>query len=297
MRTWLRQHRQALATALRRLARPAGLLSALVIGVALALPAGSYALLESLRGVTDRLALDPQISLFLPLEAKRADIDALATLLRRDARIGAVRFVPREQALKELEQVQGIAEVVAAIGRNPLPDAFVVSAKAERIEALAADLARLPGVAHVQADAAWARRLAALEGIGRVGLALLAGLLGAGLVAVTFNTIRLQILTQRDEIEVSKLIGASDGFIRRPFYYFGLLQGLAGGGLALGIVALALALLNEEVRPLAASYGSAFRLAFPAPPDALAVVLFAGFLGWLGAQLSVSRHLRGIEPA
>ena len=133
MRTWLRQHRQALATALRRLARPAGLLSALVIGVALALPAGSYALLESLRGVTDRLALDPQISLFLPLEAKRADIDALATLLRRDARIGAVRFVPREQALKELEQVQGIAEVVAAIGRNPLPDAFVVSAKAERV--------------------------------------------------------------------------------------------------------------------------------------------------------------------
>lgn len=297
MRTWLRQHRQAFATALRRLARPAGLLSALVIGVALALPAGSYALLESLRGVTARLALDPQISLFLPLEAKRADIDALGALLRRDARIGAVRFVPREQALKELEQVQGIAEVVAAIGRNPLPDAFVVSAKAERIEALAADLARLPGVAHVQADAAWARRLAALEGIGRVGLALLAGLLGAGLVAVTFNTIRLQILTQRDEIEVSKLIGASDRFIRRPFYYFGLLQGLAGGGLALGIVALALALLNQEVEPLAASYGSAFRLMFPAPPDALAVVVFAGFLGWLGAQLSVSRHLRGIEPA
>lgn len=296
MRAWLRQHRQAVAAALRRLARPAGLLSALVIGVALALPAGSYALLESVRGVTARLALDPQVSVFLPLDAKRADIDALAAALRRDARIDAVRFVPREQALKELEQVQGIAEVVAAIGRNPLPDAFVVSAAAERIEALAADLSRLPGVVHVQADAAWARRLAALEAIGRVGLALLAGLLGAGLVAVTFNTIRLQILTQRDEIEVSKLIGASDAFIRRPFYYFGLLQGLAGGAFALGIVALALALLNEEVQPLASSYGSAFRFAFPAPADALAIVAFAGLLGWLGAQLSVSRHLRAIEP-
>lgn len=297
MRAWLRQHRQAFAAALRRLARPAGLLSALVIGVALALPAGSYALLDSLHGITARLALDPQVSVFLPLDAKRADADAVAAALRRDARIGAVRFVPREQALKELERVQGIAEVVAAIGRNPLPDAFVVSAGAERIEALAADLSRLPGVAHVQADAAWARRLAALERIGLVGLAMLAALLGTGLVAVTFNTIRLQILTQRDEIEVSKLIGASDAFIRRPFYYFGLLQGLAGGALALGIVALGLALLNQEVQPLAASYGSAFRFAFPSPPDALAAMLFAGLLGWLGAQLSVSRHLRAIEPA
>lgn len=297
MRAWLRQHRQAFATALRRLARPAGLLSALVIGVALALPAGSYALLESLRGVTARLSLEPQISLFLAFDAKRSDVDSVAAALRRDARVGTVRFVSREQALKELEQVQGIAEVVAAIGRNPLPDAFVVTAGPERVEALAADLARLPGVAHVQADAAWARRLAALEGIGRVGLALLAALLGAGLVAVTFNTIRLQILTQRDEIEVAKLIGAGDRFIRRPFYYFGLLQGVAGGVLAMGIVAAALALLNREVEPLAASYGSAFRLAFPPFADAIAVVMLAGVLGWLGAQLSVSRHLRAIEPA
>ena len=296
MSAWLRQHRRAFGAALRRLARAAGVLSALVIGVALALPAGSYALLESLRGVSAGLTLEPQISVFLPLEAKRSDIEALRSRLRGDARVGTVRFVSREDALKELKQVQGISEVVAAIGRNPLPDAFVVSAKGEGVESLAADLGRLPGVAHVQADAAWARRLAALERIGRVGLALLAALLGAALVAVTFNTIRLQILTQRDEIEVSKLIGATDAFIRRPFYYFGLLQGLAGGAIALGIVAGALALLNLEVRPLAESYGSAFRFAFPAAADALAIVLFSGGLGWLGAQFSVSRHLRDIEP-
>jgi cell division transport system permease protein len=297
MRAWLRQHRQAVAAALRRLARAAGLLSALVIGVALALPAGGYALLESLRGVTARLALEPRVSVFLPLDAKRADVDAVAARLRQDARVGAVRFVSREDALQELRQVQGIPEVVAALGRNPLPDAFVVSARTEGIEALAADLGKLPGVAHVQADAAWARRLAALERIGRLGLALLAGLLGAALVAVTFNTIRLQILTQRDEIEVSKLIGATDAFIRRPFYYFGLLQGLLGGAVALAIVAAGLALLNREVTPLAASYGSTFRFAFPSPGDAAAIVLFAGALGWLGAQLSVRRHLRDIEPA
>jgi cell division transport system permease protein len=297
VRAWLRQHRQALAAALRRLSRAAGMLSALVIGVALSLPVGSYALLDGLRGVSARLAPEPQISLFLPIEAKRADADLLAARLRADPRISAVRFVSREQALEELQQVEGIADVVAAIGRNPLPDTLVVSARAERIPALAAELGKLPGVAHVQADAAWAQRLAALESIGRIALALLATLLGVALVAVTFNTIRLQILTQRDEIEVCKLIGATDAFIRRPFYYFGLLQGLVGGAVALAVVAGALALLNREVRPLAESYGSAFAFAGPGTAEALAVVAMAGVLGWLGAQLSVSRHLRDIEPA
>jgi cell division transport system permease protein len=287
MRAWLRQHRQALGAATRRV----GLLNCLVIGVALALPAGGYALVESLRSVASRATLEPQISLFLPAEAKRADAEALAGKLKLDSRIVALRFVPREQALKELASVQGVTELVAALGRNPLPDAFVVTARQEALEPLAADLARLPGVSHVQADALWARRLAALARLARLGLWLLAGLLGAGLVAVTFNTIRLQILTQREEIEVATLIGATEAFIRRPFYYAGALQGLAGGVIALGLVAATLALLNREVAALADSYGSAFRFAFLRPGDALAVLVFAALLGWLGAQLSVSRHL------
>ena len=125
---------------------------------------------------------------------------------------------------------------------------------------------------------------------------MLAALLGAALVAVTFNTIRLQILTQRDEIEVSKLLGATDGFIGRPFYYLGLLQGLAGGLLALAIVAAALGLLNREVRVLAESYGSNFRFGFLPLSEAVLVLLLASALGWLGAWLSVGRHLRAIEP-
>jgi cell division transport system permease protein len=285
---WLRHHRQALSSAFRRLS----LLNALVIGIALALPAGGYALLESVRPAGARLALEPRISLFLEPQAPRADAEALGRRLRADPRISAVRFVPREAALKEMSAVQGLREVIAALGRNPLPDAFVITSNAD----IADELGRLPGVAHVQADAVWARRLAAAARVVQFALALLAALLGAGLVVVTFNTIRLQILTQRDEIEVSKLIGATDAFIRRPFYYLGLLQGLVGGGLALGLVAAALALLNREVGVLAESYGSAFRFSFLPLPEAAGVVLFAGFLGWLGAQLSVSRHLRAIEP-
>ena len=288
MTAWLRQHRHAFAIAVRRV----GLLNSLVIGIALALPAGGYALVESLRAVASRASIEPQISVFLAPEARRVDADTLGSRLKGDPRILAVRFVPREQALKEMSAVQGVTELVAALGRNPLPDAFVVTAREEALEPLAAELAKLPGVSHVQADALWARRLAALGRLARVGLWLLAGLLGAGLVAVTFNTIRLQILTQREEIEVASLIGATDAFIRRPFYYAGALQGLAGGVVAMLLIAVALVLLNREVAPLAESYGSSFRFAFLSTSDSLAVLAFSAFLGALGAQLSVMRHLR-----
>ena len=249
-----------------------------------------------MRGLAGRLPFDTQVSVFLQPEAKRGEAEALGKLLRDDRRVSNVRFVPREEALKELSAVQGMPEVIEALGRNPLPDAFVVTSEPAVLEALAADLGKLPNVAHVQADAAWARRLTALAAIGRLALWLLSALLGIGLVAVTFNTIRLQILTQREEIEVSKLIGATDAFIRRPFYYQGMLQGLAGGAVALTLVAAGLGLLNKEVGVLAQSYGSPFRFAFLDLTDALAIVGFAGLLGWLGAQLSVTRHLRDIEP-
>jgi len=290
MRAWLRQHRHAFARALPRI----GLLNAVVIGIALALPAGGYALLESVRSLAGRVNVQPQISVFL--DAKRINQDALGTILKRDSRVLRLRYIPRDQALKELAAVQGMAELVNALGRNPLPDSFIVTTSEEDLEPLARDIAKIPGVAQVQADALWSRRLASLARLARTALWLLAGVLGAALIAVTFNTIRLQILTQRDEIEVSKLIGATDGFIRRPFYYAGLLQGLVGGALALVIVGGSLALLNREVRPLAESYGSDFRFAFPCGLDSAAFLALAGLLGWLGAHLSVSRHLREIEP-
>jgi cell division transport system permease protein len=288
MSAWIRQHSRAFRLGMRKLS----LLNALVIGIALSLPAAGYALIESLRPAGERLALEPRIALFLASQAKRADAEALGARLRADRRIASVRFVPREEALKEMSSVQGLSEVIGALGRNPLPDAFVVTSK----EDIAGELARLPGVTHVQADAVWARRLAAAAAIAQLSVGVLAALLGAALVAVTFNTIRLQILTQRDEIEVSKLLGATDAFIRRPFDYLGLLQGLVGGALALLIVSVALWLLNREVQGLAESYGSTFRLAFLPAGEAAVVVLVAGLLGWLGAQLSVSRHLRAIEP-
>lgn len=301
MNAWLSQHAQALHGALGKLAaqRTASLLNVLVIGIALSLPAGGYVALGNLQGVATRFSLEPQLSLFLDSGARPGEREALEKRIKSDPRISGVRFVSRDEALAELRKTEGIAEVVSALNQNPLPDAFIVKLRAlpaDQLEALAAELGKLAGVNHVQADSAWARRLSALISVGRLTIALLAALLATGLVAVTFNTIRLQVLTQREEIEVARLLGATDGFIRRPFYYLGALQGLAGGVLGLAILGGGLALLNLGVRALSESYGSNFQLTFLAPADALAVALFAGLLGWLGAYLSVSIYLRGIEP-
>jgi cell division transport system permease protein len=293
----LRGHRRALLRALGKLGaqRSASVFNALVIGVALSLPAGGYALLGNLSGVAGKISVEPRISIFMRVGAPRSDAQALAARLKTDARIAELRFVPREEALAELRATDELAVLLKELDRNPLPDALVLRAgdpSPASLERLAAELRALPGVEHVQLDAAWARRLAALGGVVRWGLAGLAALLSFGLVAVTFNTIRLQILTQRDEIEVAKLIGATDAYVRRPFLYLGATQGLAGGALALAAVWLGLTILDGQVRPLAASYGSQFRLAFLAFGDALAILAFSAILGWVGAWLSVSRHLR-----
>ena len=301
MNAWISQHAQAFRGALRKLAtqRASSFLNVLVIGIALALPAGGYALLANLQAVAARFALEPQLSVFLDSELKPAERETLEKSLRGDPRAGAVRFVSKNAALAELSKTEGIAEVVAALNQNPLPDALVIKLREgqpEHLDTYANELRKRPGVTHVQADSGWARRLAALIEIGRLAIGVLGLLLSAGMVAITFNTIRLQVLTQREEIDVARLLGATDAFIRRPFFYLGALQGVAGGGVGLGILAGSLFLMNRGVRTLSETYGSGFQLSFLAPGDALAVAALAGLLGWLGAYLSVSIYLREIEP-
>lgn len=302
MKTWLRQHRLAFASATGKLTaqKSATVASILAIGIAFSLPLAGYVLIEPLRGALGRVAFEPQLTLYMQAEAQRSDTLAVGKALRNDKRIGGVRLITREAALKEMSDVQGLGDIVAALGANPLPDAFVVQPKIADQAALAeltSELRSLPKVSMVQADSVWAARLAALAAIGRMVLMFLATLLAFGLVAVTFNTIRLQILTLREEIEVSKLLGATDSFIRRPYYYLGALQGALGGAVALAVVWFGIYLANVEVRALADSYGSAFRVSYPSAGDTLSVVLYAGLLGWLGAHLSVARHLREIEPS
>ena len=297
MKGWLLHHKQASSQALRRLAgTPLNtLLGALVLGIALALPAAGEMLLANFLRLAQRVAATPQISVFMALDAAKVEVAEIESLLRKHPQTREVRLVQREDTLKRFKESEGLAEVIESLPRNPFPDAFVVVPRDESpaaLEAMRAEFAKYPRVEHVQLDSAWVKKLDALLRLARLAVTLLAAVLGVALVAVTFNTIRLQILTQQEEIEVSRLLGATDAFIRRPFYYFGALQGLAGGLVAWSAVLIATLLLRGPVADLAALYGIEFSLHILPLADSLLLFGLAALLGWAGAWLSLTRHLR-----
>lgn len=295
------QHVQVIRFTLQRLLHTpvASLLNILVIGIALSLPVGGYVLLKNVQGLAEQTSGTPQISVFLAAGTSQEEIARISKELKEHAAIDHIEFVPRDLALKQLQLSTGLADVVGGLTQNPLPDAFViypVALDAPKLELLRDDLRSWPRFEHVQLDSAWAHKLQAILRFGRLAVLILAAMLSFALVAITFNTIRLQILTQRDEIEVAKLIGATNGFIRRPFLYFGLVQGLLGGATAWLIIACSLLLLNYNLAELAQLYASNFSLHHLTPGDSLALLGFSAYLGWLGAWLSVSQHLWQIEP-
>ena len=298
MNAFLSQHYAALKNALHRLAASPlnTALSLIVIGVALALPTAGWVLLDNLRLVAGNTAGVQQISVFMATDASRKDVDEIESRLR-EAQPGNWRFVPRDEALKHLRTAEGMSEVIAGLPKNPLPDAFVVEpevTRPEALERLASSFKAWPKVAHVQLDSAWSKRFDAFLRIGKLSVTLLAGLFAGALIAVTFNTIRLQILAQAAEIEVARLIGATDAFIRRPFHYFGALQGAMGGLFAILLVSVCGWMLAVPLGELLALYGGSFVPRGLSLQQMAAVGATGAGLGWLGAQLSVAIYLRRI---
>ncbi|WP_018608349.1 permease-like cell division protein FtsX [Uliginosibacterium gangwonense] len=296
MNNWFRSHLLALLeAALRLLSKPFGsFMSALVIAIALTLPALMYAVLDDFAGLAKGVSGKPEISIFLKKEIPSPDALRLQEILKKDARIASVRYIARDEALKQLAASGGFADVVGSLQENPLPDAFII----EPANSTPADFAelktyflKLPEVAQVQLDSAWVERLHAIVDLGRSAVLMLAGLLGAALMIIIFNTIRLQILTQRHEISVSLLVGATRAYVRRPFLYFGFLQGLMGGVFAWALVAWLMHLLSPRIQSLAQTYSIVLSLHGLLWWHVLALLGFAGMLGWLGASLSVHRHL------
>ncbi|WP_211442834.1 permease-like cell division protein FtsX [Collimonas humicola] len=304
MKSWLRQHVFAISDAFIHMFKAPGgfALNVLVVAIALALPFGGLTLIENIRPVSEQLAVEPEISIFMALDAARDKTTALAkpidAILLQHHSAAKVLFIPREDALVSLKNKTGMDDALTTLGQNPLPDAYVLkltgfhdAPDAARIDVIAADLKALPGVDTVQVDSEWVKRLAALLGILRLVLLFLAATLAVVVVAVVFNTVRLQVLTQREEIAVAKLVGATDSFIHRPFYYTGALLGLCAGGLALAAVALGLQPLNQAIAEFARLYASEFRLL---PLNWLASIVLLALsagLGLTGAVLSVRRHL------
>lgn len=300
MNTWLRHHyHSSIGTVARLVSTPIGtLLNVIVMGAALALPLGAYVLLVNLQSLAGGFSAQAQVSIFLDRVATRDDIHTIEDTLRREAGVTQVSFVPRAAALRDLARSANLSEVIGTLRENPLPDAVIVTltgnnaAIAEHISAMARGFDK---VTHVQTDSDWMRRLDAVIGLGRTSLVLLGLLLSLALIAVTFNTIRLQILTHHDEIEVSRMVGATDAYIHRPFLYFGGFLGFLGGLFALGLVLACVNIMNKDVATLASLYGSQFRLDSLGTQDCLTFLFFSGLLGWLGSFLSVSAHLQIID--
>lgn len=302
MRSWFAQHRAAIALTLDRLfATPlATLLTVIVMGVALALPLGLYLVVSNLGDFAANAKGQPEISLFLKDNAGPNTQRDLESRLKKTEAVKSWRFVPRDEALKQMAKNLGISDAQTLVGKNPLPDAFIVTprdAQPEILDGLRQDMQSWPGVQIAKLDSDWARRLNAFVRLGRDSVALLGLLLGFALAAVAFNTIRLQVLAKRDEIEVSRLLGATDAFIRRPYLYLGALQGLLGGLAGWIVVAGAFAFINMRVAEIASLYGASFLLTNLAWRDGLIVLGLAALLGWLGAFLAAQQHLRGSSAA
>ena len=301
--TWFERHAQTLVGSLGRLARQplATILTIVVIGIALALPAALYLVVANARAVTAGLGDTVQLSVYLriPTTPEQARKVARAIQARRD--VGEAVLVSPDEGLAEFRSLSGIGEALEALTENPLP--WVVKLRpaagadsAASVETLAAELRKLPEVELVEADTAWVRRLHAMLDALRRLVVLAAAVLAIGVLAIVGNTIRLEINGRRAEIEVTKLVGGSNAFVRRPFLYSGFWQGLAGGLLAVALIGIGLAILAAPVERVAAAYGASFELTGLAAQEYLAIIGGGALLGLLGAWIAAAFHLRRIEP-
>jgi len=298
---WLDSHAANARESAQRIARTplATVLTVTVIGIALALPAGLHLAVANLRAAAGAWEGAARISVFMSTAAGDSGAERLATRLRGRADLAGVQVITRAAALEEFKAESGLAAALEMLDENPLPAVVVVTPRVGEpatVEALRAELARADGVDAVELDARWLARLQAMLELSKRAVALLAALFALAVVVIVGNTIRLDIQNRRQEIEVAKLIGATDGWIRRPFLYEGAWYGVAGGLAALALIALALGLLSGPVAQLAGLYGSDHGLVGFDLASAGTVLAGGALLGWAGSWLAVARHLAEIEP-
>jgi len=294
---WLDQHLYSFVASLGRvLRRPwATLLTVGVMGIALALPLGLGLALDNLRHFAGSVEQSREIDLFLKPEIDTARAQALATELRGRGDVAKIEVRTPEQGLAEFRARSGLGDAIGALEENPLPTLLIVTPGQDDATLVAA-LERLPETGLLQHDAAWRQRLQGWLGFGERVAWVLAALFGLGALLVVGNTVRLDIQSRREEIGVLQLLGATDGFIRRPFIYLGAWYGLAAGALALGLLAAAAYALRAPLHALAQSYGSGFALSGLEPVPAAGFLLAATVIGWLGAWLVTGHFLRQTRP-
>ncbi len=297
------RHAHALVGSLGRLVRTpfSTALTVLVIALALALPTALRLLVLNAEAATGGFSSAIDLSVYLKSDVPLVKAQQLERSARERAEVAHVELITADKAMDEFRKYSGFGSALDALKDNPLPHVLHVQPRTDSqttaaVESLRRYFMAWPEVDLVQVDTDWVMRFNAILDVLRNLLAIAAVLLGAGVLAVIGNTIRLEILNRRAEIEVTKLVGGSNSFVRRPFLYTGVLYGFTGALLALGIVEVAVTVLGRPIATLAEVYGSHFALQGP-PLDDVGVLLATGIvLGWMGAWISAARHLRRIEP-
>jgi cell division transport system permease protein len=303
MRTWAARHAHALVSSVGHLARNpfATGMTVIVMGLALALPLGLDTLVTNVRAATGDFSQSVGLTAYLKLDVTEQRARQLAQTARSRRGVGNVTLVTASQGLADFRKQSGFGAALDALTDNPLPAVLVLhptpdASSTAEVENLRRYLAAWPEVDSVQLDTDWVNRFNAILQVLRRVLLLAAVLLGAGVVAIISNTIRLEIINRRAEIEVTKLVGGSNAFVRRPFLYTGTLYGVVAGLVAWLVVAGADAALTPAASRLAEAYGNQFVLQGPAWRDAGILLAAGAVLGWLGAWLSAARQLARIQP-
>ena len=301
-RTYARRHSYVLRATLAQIARTplASAMTIGVIGITLALPTGLYLLIDNLQRMSQGLDAGGQISLFLKRDTSETAAEKLAQRIERMNAVARVDYISREKALIEFKRLSGFGEALNMLDENPLPAVLTVhpkkSAGPDTLEELLKDLRAIDSVESAQLDLDWVRRLHAMLAIAERAVLVLAGLLGLAVLLTIGNTIRLAIMNRRDEIEVMKLMGGTNAFIRRPFLYSGVIHGFLGALTTWLIVVLVLLFLHGPIGELAALYGSDLRVEGLSLAGSGVLLGIGALLGWFGSRFSVGRHLRSIEP-
>ena len=301
---YLEHHTEVAIFSLKKLMKTpiASLMTIAVIGIALALPGTLYLLLDNAQAVSKSWDESTQISLYLKANIEDAQAKAISSALSKRPEIISSKYISRAQALVEFRQHSGFGSVLDTLTNNPLPS--VITAKPAlagisplQLQKLVKELQAMPSVELAQFDLEWVQRLYATFDVIEYTVTIVASLLCLAVLFVIGNTIRLDILSRREEIEIIKLIGASDAFVRRPFLYSGFWYGLMSGITATFLISIALVLLQEPINTLVKLYGSQFELKTMSLKMVVILLSSSAFLGLMGAWLAVSRHLRHIKPS
>jgi cell division transport system permease protein len=300
--TYFSRHAQALLSAFGRLIRqPLGtLLTVFVIAIALTLPSTLWLLFKNARIAAGDVTDSIELSVFFKTDVALEKAEQLAAAARQRTGVGEVTLVAADEALEEFRQYSGFGAALDALQGNPLPHVITIRPEAsyanpQGVESLKRYLSAWPEVETVQFDGEWVRRLTAILDLLRNVAIVFAIVLGVGVLALVGNAIRLEIRARRSEIQVTKLVGGTNAFVRRPFLYEGAIFGLLGGTAAVGIVSLAVAGLLEPVGRLASLYGGRFALSGVEPLEALVLIFGGALLGVLGAWLGAARLIARIE--